>query len=128
MSEIPATYNVEQSPIGYMPLPEVYAALDYVLGIARGEPGEATAAAEAGNAFLLPWFRAGALPSQAEIAQLKEAMGGQIDALTAAFASTLRTFVDGLDEHPCPLPGTPFGDYYPDLAQLQHARNTGHES
>ena len=115
MSEIRGVYHVEATPLGYMPLPEVYSALDFALSLARGEGPEA----EAAKAFMLTWYADGSAPSVAQVAQNAQAMRDQINALTDAYRATLTAFVDRLADHSCPLPGTPFGDYFADLAQVR---------
>ena len=117
MSEERATYayTPEQHPLGYMPLPEVYASLDAVLAFARNP---ASPAASAGTDFLLRWYRLGVVPARDDIDQAKAAMAGNLDALASAFRASLQAFVDGLAEHPSPLPGSPFGDYFHDLVDL----------
>lgn len=117
MSEQHATYTVqpEQHPLGYMPLPELYASLDAVLAFARNPDSPA---AGAGRDFLLRWYRLGVVPSRQDTDQAKDAMANNIDALASAFRASLQGFVDGLAEHPSPLPGSPFGDYFHDLVDL----------
>ena len=117
MSEERATYSYhpEQHPLGYMPLPEVYAALDTVLAFARNAESPAV---DAGRRFLMRWHQLGVLPTPGEVEQARQDMGAQIDALTAAFNATLRAFVVELDAHPSALPGSPFGDYFHDLVDL----------
>jgi len=117
MSEEHATYSYhpEQHPLGYMPLPELYASLDAVLAFARNPESPA---AGAGADFLLRWYRLGVVPARSEIDQTKAAMEAHIEALASAFRASLQGFVNGLDEHPSPLPGSPFGDYFHDLVDL----------
>lgn len=121
MSEdpVPYSHHPEESPIGYMPLPQVYAALDFVLALARNEASPPLAAA--GKSFLRPWYSAGGMPSDSQIDQARAQLSEQIRALTDAFEATLRGFVADFDNHPCPLPGTPFGGYYRDLIELFEA-------
>lgn len=117
MSEEHATYSYhpEQHQLGYMPLPEVYASLDAVLAFARNPESPA---AGAGADFLLRWYRLGVVPSGDDIELAKSAMGAQLDALASAFRASLQGFVNGLDVHPSPMPGSPFGDYFHDLVDL----------
>ena len=117
MSEEHATYayHPEQHPLGYMPLPEVYASLDAVLAFARNPESPAAAA---GREFLMRWYRLGVVPSGDDIELAKSAMGAQLDALVSAFRASLQGFVSGLDLHPSPMPGSPFGDYFHDLVDL----------
>ena len=129
MSEIPAPNRPKLQPVGYLPLPSVFCALDYVLTVWL-ESREASLAPRPHGAnatdFLMTWLQLGAMPSSDQLGQAKASMHQQIDALAAALTETLRSFVDDLGSHPAPLPGSPFGDYFHDLVDLS-AQGTGRD-
>lgn len=117
MSETPAVYHVQPHLQGNRPQAEADAALGFALSVARGHGPMA----DAGRAFLLAWYAGGTAPSGEQVTHKAQAMREQIDALTGAYRAALSAFVDQLAEHPSPRPGTPLGDYYDDLVQLQSA-------
>lgn len=115
---LPTAYPPQDDPAGYMPLSEVYAALDFILHCASNTESHRPAT-RAARDFLASWLQLGPSPGVTQLQTTQQALTVAAAAVAAAFQEALAGFISDLASHPSPGPGSVFGAYHRELSELQ---------